>query len=329
MSFANDIEQRIASEVKTEVLVDKERGHVERVLSVPYELTEFFPNMVKFLLSTQRLIKKGIRLEGNRVIIPLRIGVFQGPVIPALRIFVLREVQVLGDRVKFVDEGVGGAKSFLRLLHRTAPEKEFETVRVGKDEVHRYTAYYPILHKVVIGLDDTDTSSKGDTYLTALHIGRSIEAEGYGRFVKEMITFNYPRNPFKTTNNASSAMVFHVEPSRKTALIQAVTDKAQEHSNSRETGLAVLSRLDIPPSLQSYTRQCKSRMMDVSDTEHVAKTIGAQLLSFDQDRGKIGALSSLGFVNQPGRAIAPSMKFRMMLRLGNIYVRGRDVFAGA
>jgi hypothetical protein len=67
--------------------------------------------------------------------------------------------------------------------------------------------------------------------------------------------------------------------------------------------------------------------MEVSDTEYVAKTIGAQLLSFDQERGKIGALSSIGYVNDPFKAISPSFKYQMLMKLGNAYVKLKDTFS--
>jgi methanogenesis imperfect marker protein 11 len=318
-------DETLEHEFKTEVIVDERYDHIERAISIPHELASMLP-AYKFLMSTQTLVGKSARLEGNRLVYPLKQGVFHGPPIPSIRFLILREVEVLGDTVKLVEEGIGGGKSVLRLWNSNANRMEVEKTKIGKTEVHTYTTYYPILNRVVIGLDDTDTSTKGDTYLTALHIGRSIEAEGFGSFIKQTVTINYPRNPFKTTNNASSAMVFHVKPSMKTKLINAVIDKVQEASNSRDTGIAILNRIDIPAQLQNYTSQCKSRMIDVSDTEHVAKTIGAQLLSFDQERGKIGALSSIGYVNEPYKAISPSFKYQMLMKIGNAYVKFKDAF---
>jgi methanogenesis imperfect marker protein 11 len=322
MKFDDTLEH----EFKTEIIVDDQHNRIERAISVPKEVTGML-NGYKFLMSTQTLIGKGGRIEGNRLIYPLKQGVFKGPPIPSIRFLILREVDIQGDTVKLVEDGIGGGKSALRLWTATADHVEVEKTHLGKTEVHTYTSYYPILNRVVIGIDDTDTSTKGDTYLTALHIGRSIESEGYGSFIKQTVTINYPRNPFKTTNNASSAMVFHVKPSMKTELINAVIEKVQETSNSRDTGVAIFNHIDIPQQLQYYTRQCKSRMMEVSDTEYVAKTIGAQLLSFDQDRGKIGALSSIGYVNEPYKAISPSLKYQLLMKLGNTYVKVKDTFA--
>jgi methanogenesis imperfect marker protein 11 len=317
---------KLEREFKSEIIIDEQHNRIERAISGPMEIAGMM-SAYKFLMSTQTLIGKGGRVEGNRFVYPLKQGVFHGPPIPSIRFLIVREVEVQGDTVKIVEDGIGGGKSALRLINATANRVEIEKTKLGKVDVHTYTSYYPVLNRVVIGLDDTDTSTKGDTYLTALHIGRNIEAEGYGSFIKQTVTINYPRNPFKTTNNASSAMVFHVKPSMKTQLIDAVIDKVQETSNSRDTGVAILNRLDIPPQLQHYTRQCKSRMMEVSDTELVAKTIGARLLSFDQDRGKIGALSSIGYVNEPSKAMSPSFKYQMLLKLGNAYVKVKDTFA--
>ena len=67
-------------------------------------------------------------------------------------------------------------------------------------------------------------------------------------------------------------------------------------------------------------------MLQITDTEEVADAIGAQLVSFDGDRGKIGALSSIGYVHDPYRAIAPSTKFKILMKIGNIYVKIRDAF---
>ena len=322
MMCDNTIEQ----EFKSEIVVDEYNNRIVRAISIPYELSGMI-HAYKFAMSTQTLIGKGGRLEGNRFVYPIKQGVFDGPPIPSIRFLILREVKLMGDTVKLVEDGIGGGKSILRLCNSSAERVEVEKTKMGKVEVHTYTSYYPVLNRVIIGLDDTDTSTKGDTYLTALHIGRSIEAEGYGSFNKQTVTINYPRNPYKTTNNASSAMVFHVKPSMKKKLIQAVIDKVQATSNSRETGIAILNRIDIPPQLQQYTRQCKSRMMEVSDTEYIAKTIGAQLLSFDQERGKIGALSSIGYVNDPFKAISPSFKYQMLMKLGNAYVKLKDTFS--
>lgn len=320
------IEDEIKREFDTEVVVDKERGLVELVLHTPRELTGMAPT-IRFIMSSQALIKDGGRVEGNSVIIPMKVGEFHGTPIPSLRFLIFAEVKILEDRVKIVEKGIGGVKSVLAMFNSGASEVEVEKTGSGRDEVHTYTAYFPLLNRVVIGIDDTDTSTKGDTYLTALKIGRYLESEGYGTYSKVNITLNYPLNPFKTTNNVSSAMVFHVKPSLKERLIEEAIRKAQELSNSKETGIAVWEGIEIPLQLKRYTKRCKSKMLQVSDAEEAAKSIGARLVSVsDGDRGKIGALSSLGYVNNPSLSMSPSFRFRALLKLGNLYVKMRDTF---
>jgi hypothetical protein len=75
-------------------------------------------------------------------------------------------------------------------------------------------------------------------------------------------------------------------------------------------------------------RKNQSRARRVSDTEAVAESIDARLVSFDGVRGQIGALSSLGYVNDPNMAMSPSFKYRMLMKLGNVYVKLKDTFAG-
>ncbi len=54
--------------------------------------------------------------------------------------------------------------------------------------------------------------------------------------------------------------------------------------------------------------------------------INARLVSFDRNRGMIGALASLGFANEPRKAIIPSLKFRTLFKLGNSYVKVKEMF---
>ena len=321
------IEDEIKREFDTEVVVDKERGLVELVMHTPHELTGMYPTL-QHIMSTQTLIKGGGRMEGNRGIIPMKIGEFHGAPIPSLRFLIFAEVKIQEDRVKIVEKGIGGVKSVLAMFNAGASEVEVEKRGTGRNEVHTYTAYFPALNRVVIGIDDTDTSTKGDTYLTALKIGRYIESEGYGTYAKVNITLNYPLNPFKTTNNVSSAMVFHVKPSQKAKLIEEAIHKAQELSNSRETGMAIWEGMEVPPQLKRYTKRCKAKMLQVSDAEAAAKATGARLVSIsDGDRGKIGALSSLGYLNDPATSMAPSFRFRTLMKIGNLYVKIKDLFS--
>ena len=64
----------------------------------------------------------------------------------------------------------------------------------------------------------------------------------------------------------------------------------------------------------------------MSDAELTAKVVNARLVSFDGNRGMIGALASLGYANKPQKAIEPSLKFRTLFRIGNTLVKVKEMF---
>ena len=328
MSFKG-IDQTLIDQFFTRIAIDETNGLVEQIVYLPIQFASA-GHLFPWLIQTQSLIHS-FTMEANKIILSLKLGKDDATCIPSLRPLMFKEVSYNDSFVKLVVEGLGGLKSLIQLVLAGAHQIDFQRSalqgkRGKKEEVLTCTAYYPVLNKITIGLDDTDTSAIGDTYLTALNIGQQIESEGCGHFLKLTVTFNYPRNPYKTTNNASSAMTFLVDPPNTDKLIRSVIDKAQHATNSRETGVAILEGLTIPSSLKSYANHCKGRMVEVSDAERTAKAINAQLVSFDRDREMIGALASLGFANEPQKAIIPSLKFRTLFKLGNSYVRVKEMF---
>ncbi len=329
LSF-EDISEKLKKQFYSQVAADEEKGLVEQILYLPNEFAsmgEAFP----WIMKSQSLIH-GCRLEANKVVFSLRAGEFEGSCVPGLRPLCWKKVSFERGFVKVVMEGIGGAaNSFFPMIVSGADQVEMDkSVMIGKNlkrnEVLTITAYYKALNKIIVGIDDTDTSSKGDTYLTALEIGNYIKSEGYGHFIKEGMVINYPLNPFKTTNNASSCMVFLHEPHEKNNLTTKVIQKAGELSASKETGVAILEGIEIPPALVQYTELCKAKQLDVDYSEKIAKSTGVKLLNlFDGERGKIGALSSLGYVDKPAKGIAPSLKFRLLFRIGNTSVKIKDM----
>ena len=72
----------------------------------------------------------------------------------------------------------------------------------------------------------------------------------------------------------------------------------------------------------------QAKMVEVYEAEEVAKQAGIRLLNVgDGDRGKIGALSSIAFINDSTAAMSPSWKFKMLYRMGTTYVKIKDAFS--
>ncbi len=328
MSFKG-IEPTLIDQFFTRIVIDETSGIVEQIVYLPIQFASA-GHLFPWLIQTQSLIQ-GFAMEANKIILSLKLGKDEAECIPSIRPLMFKEVSYDGGFVKLVIEGLGGLKSLIQLVLSGAHKIDYQRTvlkdkHAKKEEVLVCTAYYPVLTKVTMGLDDTDTSAIGDTYLTALNIGQQIESEGYGHFLKLAVTFNYPWNPFKTTNNASSAMTFLVDPSKTERLIRTVIDKAQHTTNSRDTGVAILKGITIPQQLKRYSSHCKSTMVQVSDAEVTAKAVNVRLVSFNGNRGTIGALASLGYSDEPQKAIVPSLKFRTLFKIGNTYVKIKEMF---
>jgi methanogenesis imperfect marker protein 11 len=168
---------------------------------------------------------------------------------------------------------------------------------------------YPLYRKVVIGLDDTDTSTKGATFVTALQIASLVEGMVKdSKFLRMTLSLNWPKNPVKTTNNASSALVFAVKPGREDELINKFAILAKRHSISKETGMAAMNKVRAPEQLKTYARKVKAVHVDLSEAYKAAEQSKVRAIPITGERGLIGALSAIGLVDQPGEAISPVEK---------------------
>jgi len=155
-------------------------------------------------------------------------------------------------------------------------------------------------------LDDTDSSVKGATFVTALRIAGLVERLVKGtKFLRLTISLNWPKNPDKTTNNASSAVVFAVKPEKEKEVIDQFTRLLSKYTISKETGMAAMNRVQAPDELMTYARKVKSVHVDVAEALKVADRTGIDAIPITGERGLIGALSATGLVDYPGEAMSP------------------------
>lgn len=330
------MQKRVKNQFFSRVVADKETGLVEHILYTPPQMFAFSSSAMSWFIKGQNLVY-GTRMEGSRSIMQLRTGKSSKSCIPSFRPILWKEVSFEGNYVKIVLEGIGGAATtFIPMIASGATKiqmdkyvSEDEKIKSSKrKEVLACTAYYPMMSKVSIGLDDTDTSTKGDTYLLAIELGQYLESEGLGEYMKEALCMNYPLNPFKTTNNASSSMVFITDQSKKKSLIDESIERTKELTVSKDTGVAIFEGVDTPRLVKNYAKRCKAKMVEVHEADEVAKQAGIRLLSVgDGERGKIGALSSIAFITDSLAAMSPSWKFKMLYRIGTSYVKIKDALS--
>lgn len=229
----------------------------------------------------------------------------EAEMIPSFMPLAFTRVQIREDSIMISQRGIGGAPAGLRLLG-SAARKTVETPLQGGGS--HFDMEFPLYRKVVIGLDDTDSATKGATVMVAMQIGNMLGKALKGvEFLRRGVTFNWPDNPYKTTNNASSVLVFAARPERVEELIEWSAKLARKYTISEDTGMAAISMVRMPEELKSYSRKVKRELVDVSETHEVAKQVGARLIPIkgESSRGLIGALSAIGLVDQPREAFVP------------------------
>jgi len=164
----------------------------------------------------------------------------------------------------------------------------------------------PIWRKVVIGLDDTDSSVKGATFNTALQIASIID-KGLTdvKFMRLTLSLNWPKNPDKTTNNASSALVFAVKPGKEEELVREFQRLVTKYTISNDTGMAIMTKIQAPESIKAYAMKVKTVRVGISEAYKAAEEAGVRTIPITGERGLIGALSAVGLVDDMEKAITP------------------------
>jgi len=254
-------------------------------------------------------IKKGLAIEGswscigNQFTTLYKTGHVDLDCVPTLVPLVVTGVELKENTVVFTEKGIGGAPDLLRMITCDCLRRTETPTNGGGVS---FEVEYPLYSKVVVGLDDTDSSIKGATFVTALRIASLVEKMVKGtKFLRLTISLNWPRNPVKTTNNASSAVVFAVKPGKEKEVINQFTRLATKYTISKETGMTAMNKVQAPEPLKAYARRVKSVHVDVSEAFKVAEQTGVEAIPITGERGLIGALSATGLVDRPGEAISP------------------------
>jgi methanogenesis imperfect marker protein 11 len=243
---------------------------------------------------------------GNLLVFQYKPGQVDAECVPSFVPLAITGVEVKEDSIVFSERGIGGGPDLIRMWTYSA-RRHVETPLKGGGA--SFEIEYPLYRKVVIAIDDTDSSTKGATFSTALQIATILDkAIKDVKFLRMTISLNWPQNPNKTTNNASSALVFAVRPGKEEELVREFTKLAKKSTISKETGMAVMNRVRVPEELKAYATKVKSVQVDVSEAYKVAEQTGVRAIPITGERGLIGALSAIGGVDNSGQAATPVRK---------------------
>jgi len=292
-------------------LMGEDGNAVETVSRCPTWFTTLVTGGSKYFLGGQGVA--GIKdlayplantVFGDLFVNQFRIGeVENAKLIPSFVPLAVTAVKPQEKSVVISYRGIGGGPDLIRLWSSGALRcTETPLNPTGR----AFDTEYKLLKKVVIAVDDTDSAAKGATFNTALQLASILHRSSPNyRFLRLTLSLNWPANPVKTTNNASSALVFAVTPGKEENLIEDFRRLIRKYSISKETGMAVMRKVRSPEVLKIYARKVKREQVTVSEALKAAEQAGVQAIPITGERGLIGALSVIGLVDDPEEAITP------------------------
>lgn len=148
-----------------------------------------------------------------------------------------------------------------------------------------------------VGIDDTDSPRGGcTTYLCAVLIELLSKFKVKFKDYPLLIRLN-PNIPFKTRGNGAVCLRFEVEREEvdaiKELILNEVTRLADLSFSGTDPGVAFLLG-DVPIELRKLSEQAMYDVVSLKEAFQVVEKCGAEVYTFKEGRGIIGALAAIG-----------------------------------
>lgn len=207
----------------------------------------------------------------------------------------LESLKVEGDRVRMVWKGLAGASMGVGACLPQA-EGVIETVypddfRIGGAHAARVEIVTPVMVRVIIGVDDTDTKEKGASWVSSLKMGTSCP---YGKFLDHKIIQLNPKAPNKTTNCCSTAVAFAVRPDEVDKLVEYCRDFIAKDTFSDDTVMTVFKGLKASDELVDWSWKAKSILYTIDEAVKIAEDNDVEIIYVTGNKGVIGAVAAIG-----------------------------------
>lgn len=243
-------------------------------------------------------IVERIDVHGNWLIMDTLLGekdVKFGPVSTATGGQALKAVKVKDGIVETSWAGLAGASIGVGACLPQAKgviKTEYENMMElgGSSEVH-VKIFTPEMRHLIIGMDDTDSNTKGATWSLGLRLAMKMPDAIF--LQHKIIQLNH-HAPHKTTNCTSTAISFAVPPGKISSCIKFAEEFIADETVSDQTAIAVYSGLEIPPEAMKFGLRAKEIVLTIEEAEEAEKKTGIELIEISGPRGKIGALAAIG-----------------------------------
>lgn len=189
------------------------------------ELVEYHPCisgsewMIYQYKRTSNLVLDAYR-DGNKHVYIVKVGKEKLNLKASFSAAGIEEVNVKDDEVRIVHAGLAGAGVGAAICRGMAEGvKRIEIYSLGGgSKLGKAAVITPLMKKIVIGIDDTDTKEQGATWTLAHNLGTKLKEKGY-EYIDHVIVQLYPKNPNKTQNCVAVALTFAVRPGMEEKLV--------------------------------------------------------------------------------------------------------------
>jgi methanogenesis imperfect marker protein 11 len=149
----------------------------------------------------------------------------------------------------------------------------------------------PGLHRLLIGVDDTDTPQGGATWALAREATAGLEDMAV---LSLRVVQLFPGVPTKTTNCVATLVEGAVAPWMKEAVKIEIRDRVESLAKSAEVGLAFAEGVIIDrfAEAEAFCKRARREIVRQDDAQGAARAFGAQVVL--DGRGMIGAVAALG-----------------------------------
>lgn len=243
-------------------------------------------------------VVKNLAVEGNTLVMDTVIGEGElkfGPASSEIGGQGLQSLKVIDGKVHTFWKGIAGASVGIGAC---LPQSEnvIETIypddfKIGGAHIASTEIVTPLMIRVLIGVDDTDTREKGASWVTTMKMGRECP---YGKFLQHKIIQLNPKAPNKTTNCCSTAVSFAVKPEELDKLTKFCRDFIAKETYSQDTVMTVFTGLKIPKELADWSWNAKSVLYNLEDAYEIAKRNGVEVIEITGKKGVIGAVAAIG-----------------------------------
>ncbi len=148
----------------------------------------------------------------------------------------------------------------------------------------------------VIGIDDTDSRTKG---MCTTYVGHQIAAElreSYGASISRLLLVRLnPAAKHKTRGNAAVAIHTDVETEVAERVTESVLEELSVVDDERTNPGAVIAEQNTSPQeVSDFTIRAIRSLLDIEDATELIEKNGFSSIHYGNGRGRIGALAAIG-----------------------------------